>query len=169
LLSVPLKILLGIFLGVSFPVVAQPAAGADDLTFEGQLLLTLHGVNTMEIAAGQLAIARGNSVAVRQFGAQLVKDHRAADEQVLALALQRNVKIPVDVAGDGLVGLTTRDGATFDNAFILMMLDDHIKTIATVKGAQARINNAALKAFLQTLVPTLESHRDTAAALSKGS
>jgi putative membrane protein len=168
LAAVLLKLPLCILLVLSFPVVAQPAAGADDLTFEGQLLLTLHGVNTMEIAAGQLAVARGNSVAIRQFGAQLVKDHRAADEQVLALALQRNVKIPVDVADDGLVSLTTRTGDAFDNAFLLMMLDGHIKTIATVKGAQARINNAAMKAFLQTLVPTLESHRDTAAALSKG-
>jgi putative membrane protein len=165
---VPLKILASIFLVASFPVMAQPNAGADDLTFEGQLLLTLHSVNTMEIAAGQLAVARGNSAAVRQFGAQLVKDHRAAEEQVLALALQRNVKIPVDVADDGLVALSARTGDAFDNAFILMMLDGHIKTIATVKGAQARINNVAMKAFLQTLVPTLESHRDTAAALSKG-
>ena len=49
-----------------------------------------------------------------------------------------------------------------------MMLDDHIKTIATVKAGQTRISNAALKAFLQTLLPILESHRDTAATLTKG-
>ena len=101
-------------------------------------------------------------------GAQLVKDHRAADEQVLSLALQRNVKLPPDIADDGLIGLTTRTGDAFDHAFVLMMLDDHIKTIATVKAGQTRISNAALKAFLQTLLPILESHRDTAATLTKG-
>src|SRR5271154_6928460 len=81
-------------------VMAEPGEGADELTFEGQLLLTLHGANKMEMGAGQLAMIKGTSDGIRQFGAELVKDHSAADEQVLALAAKRNVTVPAVVPPD---------------------------------------------------------------------
>ncbi len=151
-----------------FAVAAEPGEGSVELTFEGQLLVTLHGANTMEIAAGKLAVAKSTSPAVQQFGAELIKDHSVADEQVLTLAAQRNVEIPAAPRSDPnlnyLSGLT---GEAFDRAFIQMMLEDHIKAIELVQSAQKRIASAPLSAFLKTLLPTLQSHRDTAVALSK--
>ena len=149
-------------------ILAEPGAGADDLTFDGQLLVTLHGANLMEIAAGKLAIARSTSPAVQQFGAELVKDHSAADEQLLTLAAKRNVTIPAVAPSDPTLkyisGLTAD---AFDRAFIQMMLDDHIKAIELVQSAQARISNVAVSEFLKQLLPTLQNHRDTAVAVSR--
>lgn len=158
-----------VLLGTPLCALAAPSAGADDLTFEGQVLVTLHGANTMEIAAGKLAVAKGSSPAIQQFGAELVKDHSAADEQVLALAAQRNVPMPAAPASDPNLGYVSGlSGEAFDRAFIQMMLDDHIKAIEMVQSAQKRIANVPVAAFLKALLPTLESHRDTAVALSKG-
>ena len=149
-------------------ILAEPGAGADDLTFDGQLLVTLHGANLMEIAAGKLAIARSTSPAIQQFGAELVKDHSAADEQLLTLAAKRNVTIPAVAPSDPTLkyisGLTAD---AFDRAFIQMMLDDHIKAIELVQSAQARISNVAVSEFLKQLLPTLQNHRDTAVAVSR--
>jgi putative membrane protein len=157
-----------VLLGTPLCVLGAPSAGADDLTFEGQVLVTLHGANMMEIAAGKLAVAKGSSPAIQQFGAELVKDHSAADEQVLALAAQRNVPMPAAPASDPNLGYVSGlSGEAFDRAFIQMMLDDHIKAIEMVQSAQKRIANAPVAAFLKTLLPTLESHRDTAVALSR--
>src|SRR5208283_4946957 len=153
----------------SFCVQAEPANGADDLTFEGQLLLNLHNAYSMEISAGQLAMTRGTSVAIRQFGSDLVKDLRVADAQILALAAKRNVSVTPDVDGEHLRSLASLTGDAFDHAFVLMTLDDHTKTLAMLKLGQARINNDAVRALLETLRPTLENQRDTAATLSKGS
>jgi putative membrane protein len=151
-----------------FCILAEPGAGADDLTFDGQILVTLHGANTMEIAAGKLAIARSTSPAIQQFGAELVKDHSAADEQVLTLAAKRNVPIPGVVPSDPTLRyISGLSGDAFDRAFIQMMLDDHIKAIELVQSAQARISNVAISDFLKQLLPTLQNHRDTAVAVSR--
>lgn len=149
-------------------VMAEPGEGADELTFEGQLLVTLHGANKMEIAAGQLAVTKGTSDGVRQFGAVLVKDHSAADEQVLALAARRNVTIPPVVPSDpSLKYISGLSGEAFDRAFIQMMLDDHIKAIEMVQSAQKRISDVPISNFLKELLPTLQDHRDTAVAVSR--
>jgi putative membrane protein len=151
-----------------FAVKAEPGEGAAELTFEGQLLVTLHAANAMEIAAGQVAMTKGTSAGIRQFGADLVKDHSAADEQVLALAAKRNVTVPAVERDSTLKYVSDLSGDAFDRAFVQMMLDDHIKAIEMIQSAQKRISNVPLSAFLKTLLPTLQSHRDTAVELSRG-
>lgn len=153
---------------VPLSVMAE-AGSATDMTFDGQLLNTLHESNLMEMAAGRLATVRGTSAGVRQFGADLVADHGLADEQVIALAAKMNVILPSTAAPqeDGLKQLASLSGDAFDRAFLKMMVDDHAKAISLVQGAQSRVVNAPLTAFLRKLLPTLESHRDTALALTK--
>jgi putative membrane protein len=164
----PLRLFCLFLLLLPFAVGAEPNEGSVELTFEGQLLVTLHGANTMEIAAGKLAVAKSTSPAIQQYAAQLIKDHSAADEQVLTLAAQRNVQIPAAAASDpNLKYVAGLSGEAFDRAFIEMMLEDHIKAIETVQSAQKRIANVPISAFLSTLLPTLEGHRDTAVAISR--
>lgn len=145
----------------------KPSDGKDDMTFGGQLLATLHEANLMEIAAGQLALTHSSSASVKQFGAELIRDHSAADEQVTAMAGRRNVTLPPAKEDDGVKRLAGLRDEAFDAAFASMMIDDHIKAIALVRSAQKRIAEPRLAAFLKTLLPTLEKHRDTAMALSK--
>jgi putative membrane protein len=147
-------------------VVAQPE-GTPDNTFGGQVLLSLHGANVMEIAAGQLALTHSSSSAVKQFGAELVKDHSLADETVVALAARRNIPLPPQKEDEGIKRLSGLRDEPFDAAFIQMMVDDHVKAIAMVQSAQKRIAEPQLAAFLKMLLPTLERHRDTAMSLKR--
>jgi len=154
---------------VPFSVLAQ-ADSATEMTFEGGVLNTVHEINLHLIAAGRLATARGSSVAIQQFGAELVADHGLADEQVVALAARTNVILPSTAApqGDSLQQLSILSGEAFDRAFLKMMVEDNDKAIAMVQAAQPRVSSAPLTAFLRKLLPTLQKHRDTAMALSKG-
>jgi len=149
-------------------VMAQ-ANSATEMTFEGQLLNTLHEANLMEIAAGRLALTRGTTAAIQQYGAQLVADHSLADDQVAAMAAKANVILPSTAAAqdDGLKQLGILTGEAFDHAFIKMMVADHDKAISLVQNAQPRVSSPQLTAFLRQLLPTLEKHRDAAIALSK--
>ena len=96
-------------------VVAQTPApsntAAPDPTFDSQLLRTLHQANLAEIAAGRMAMARGTSAAVQQYGADVVKDHQSADDQVIALATKLNVTLPAAAPEDeGVKQLTGLKG-----------------------------------------------------------
>ena len=147
-------------------VLAQPE-GTPDNTFGGQVLVSLHGANLMEIAAGQLALTHSSSSAVKQFGAELVKDHSSADETVIAMAAKKNVTLAPVKEDEGIKRLSALRDEPFDAAFIQMMVDDHVKVIALVQSAQKRIAEPQLAAFLKMVLPTLERHRDTAMSLNR--
>ncbi|MGO9830052.1 MAG: DUF4142 domain-containing protein [Myxococcaceae bacterium] len=160
--------LLPILLLVPFSTMAEPAS-ATEMTFEGQLLNTLHEANLMEIAAGRLALTRGASAAVKRYAAVLVRDHSLADEQVTALAQTMNVPLPSKAAPQegGLKVLSSLNGTSFDRTFLKMMVEDHTQAVSLVRHAQPRVSSPALTALLSKLLPILESHLETALALSK--
>jgi putative membrane protein len=130
--------------------------------------------NNGEIAAGQQATARATSAAVKSFGQQMVTDHTAANQRLLAL-LQRVGISPTDSpqrqmlamqAQSTLDLLWTRTGAAFDTAYIqsqVLMHQQVLNLLDTVliPGAQ----NAELKAELTTTRATVAAHLAAAQAL----
>jgi putative membrane protein len=156
------------FLLLPLAVVAQTDSATDPV-FESRLLNTLHQANLMEIAAGRMAITRGTTPAIRQYGANLVKDHTMADSELVALAAKLSVVMPAaSPPQDGLDTLGNFNGTAFDRAFVKMMLDDHDKALAMVRDAEPRVKNGQLSAYLEKLVPVLEEHRNTAMTLNQG-
>lgn len=149
-------------------VVAQTDSSTDPL-FQSRLLNSLHEGNRMEIAAGHLAGTRGATPAVRQFAANLVKDHSTADTELVTLAAKLNVVLPAASAPQyGLEELGQLTGRAFDKAFVMMMVEDHDKALALVRGAQPRVKNGSLSAYLGKVLTVLEKHRATAMALNQG-
>jgi len=78
-------------------LLVAPYAGA--LAAQGALsddivLRQIHRTNLEEIRMGQLAQRNGSSAQVKQYGAQLVRDHQAADQKVVALAKQLRIALP---------------------------------------------------------------------------
>jgi len=143
------------------------STGSTETSSERQLLIRLHEADLMEIAAGRLAIARGTTAAIRQYGTDLVKDHGLVEEQVGGLAARMSVILPPPAEEPGLTHLANLTGAAFDRAFVTMMVEDHDKVIALVQGAHSRVRDPQLAALLLKLLPMLENHRDTALALSQ--
>ena len=68
---------------------STPGALSDDI-----VLRQIHRTNLEEIRMGQLAQRNGSSAQVKQYGAQLVRDHKAADQKVVALAKQLRIALP---------------------------------------------------------------------------
>lgn len=72
-------------------------AGPQD---DNAVILQMHRTNQHEIRAGQLAQRNGGSARIKSFGAQLVRDHRSADQKVTALARQMGVALPMGQGAD---------------------------------------------------------------------
>jgi putative membrane protein len=144
---------------------AALAADAPDAEVS-QVLNKLHHSNQKEVKMGQEAREKGNSPAVKDYGATLERDHTAADEKVAALARKRNIELADAPAAEPKHVLAP--GEAFDKHFAEMMVDDHKKDIAEVKAEHGKTADAELKELLGNLLPTLEKHLTTAEALADG-
>jgi len=141
---------------------ADTAASAES----AKVLSKLHHSNQMEIAAGKLALEKGQSKDVKSFGKTLVNDHAAADKKVMALAKEEKIDMPASVPmPDTMDNLKGASAAEFDRTFVADMLDDHKKDVAEAKEARDATKDTKLKSLLTATIPVLEKHRDTAQKL----
>ena len=146
-----------------------PATGTDEGPPPGEVLTKLHHANEMEIEAGKLALEKGQSKAIKDYGKTLVRDHTAADKQVMALAKQLKVEFETMPAMKNakLEAAKSATGPEFDQMFAEAMLEDHTKDVAEATAARDATKNPKLKRLLTALVPKLEKHKATALKLAK--
>lgn len=148
-----------------------------------QVLAKLHAANQMEMEAGGLAASRGQSGKVKRYGEQLIKDHRQADNTVMAFAKRKGIDLPgvpsmpakesgeSDKQGDdqsmssSMARLRTLSGAEFDRAFLTQMVSDHDDALRMVRNARSQTQDSEMRALLNKLAPVLQQHRDLAQRL----
>jgi len=128
-----------------------------------EVLGNLHQADVKEVQAGKIAQKNGESEAVRDYGAMLVRDHTAADKKVAALATKENIDLRAATPAPGANDMgTTASGPDFDKKFAQEMLDDHRKDLAAITGARNATDDPQLKKLLGDLIPTLEKHESAA-------
>lgn len=142
------------------PTSAELPSAPERGAFPAAVLGRLHLANIHEIMMGKRAEKRGQRKEVREFGTLLVRDHSAADKRLLVFAKRQ--KLEVSVTGQTLDEPDLGGTATFDEKFAAAMVDEHEKSIADVRSSREASTDDALNAFLDSVVPMLERHRDFA-------
>jgi putative membrane protein len=114
--------------------------------------------NNAEIELGTLALSKGQSGAVKQFGQALVADHKKANEEAKAAANAVGVKPPNArlVSIGTMVKLKAESGNAFDRSFIDAMISDHRKDIKTYEEQSGK--NNAVGQYAKQALPTLQKH-----------
>lgn len=157
---------------VATPVVsAQQAGGLDDPT----IVAIFDGANTVDIETGQLAVERGSTDAIRNFGKMLVTDHTNVRKMGRDLATKLGVT-PTPPADHGeaaahralmrkLGGLS---GTAFDRAFLEHEIAFHAATIdAITTTLLPAIKNAEVKALVEKVSPAFVGHLKMAESMLK--
>ena len=122
----------------------------------------------MEAHLGQMAEAQAARQAVKDFGQQLSKDHTNAYEGLSVLSSKTGEAIPKAIGHDQTIEhLAHLKGPSFDRAFLLDEVQSHKAALATFKTEAEKGENADVKAWAKSMIPTLEEHLKTAEALSK--
>src|SRR3984957_14890606 len=114
-----------------------------------------------EVAMGNMAQLRAQSPSVRDFGAQMVKDHSAANEKLKALAQSKNITLPANPSVDEMEAkskLQVLSGQSFDKSYIKGMIKDHEEDIAEFKKEAASGQDPDARAFASATLPTLQAH-----------
>jgi len=132
--------------------------------------------NTYDMETGSLAVSKGHSKAVRDFGAMLVRDHRnvRAQGRQLAKSLHVTPTAPKDFAlakahVSAMKSLRAPKGKKFDRAFLQHEIDYHNAVIdAITKTLLPATQNAQVKDLETKVAPAFAAHRDRAQSLLDG-
>jgi putative membrane protein len=143
-------------LAVLFPFVALAADIPD-----GKFYRNAAEGGMAEIQMGNLAQQKSHSQSVKDFGAQMVKDHSAANEKLKALAESKNITLPANPSVEEMAikaKLQVLSGDSFDKSYIKGMIKDHEEDIAEFKKEATSGQDPDARAFASATLPTLEAH-----------
>jgi putative membrane protein len=162
-------------LGAAHPSTAW-AQGAPSKLDDPTIVAIFDAANTYDMETGSLAISKGHSKMVRDFGEMLVRDHRNVRAQGRDLAKSLNVTptppkdFPLAVAhAAAMRSLRGADGDAFDRAFLQHEVDFHNAVInAVTTTLLPATQNAQVKDLETKVAPAFVAHRDRAQSLLNG-
>jgi len=124
----------------------------------------------MEVQLGQAVADKATNPDVKQFAQRMVTDHTTANNELKALAQQKEVTLPTDLDPKHqkmMDKITSKTGADLDKAYIQAMVKDHHKDVAEFQKAANNAKDADLKAWAAKTLPVLQEHLTMAQGINK--
>lgn len=124
----------------------------------------------MEVELGKYATNNASSPKVKEFGQTMVTDHSKANEELKALAAQKNVSLPLTPMPEHQEHINTlesKKGAEFDKAYMSMMVEDHQHDVEEFEKAANSSSDPEVKAFAAKTVPVLKQHLEMAKSINE--
>jgi putative membrane protein len=138
----------------------------------------VHNANAGEIALGKLASTKATNSKVREFGAEMVKDHTQMMKDAHALMTKVNAGVDStwddakDLAGAGadkLKELTDKaKGADWDKNYIDFMVDGHQKVLGKLQDAAKATADTTVAAGLAKSTAKVQEHLTKAQSIQAG-
>ena len=110
---------------------------------------------------GQLAQQNGRSAAVRRFGQQMVSHHGQSNQEMTALAQQKQLTPPSTMGAEHQSiydDLAKLRGSAFDRAYAQAMVRDHQEDLRTYQTEAQNGTDPDVRAFAARHVPILQDH-----------
>jgi putative membrane protein len=115
--------------------------------------------NLQEVSSGQLAIQQAKRSGVKSFGQMMVKDHGAAEQELLALAKSKRIGLPAAATGGIKPDLLLKNaGDHFDQMYVHAMVAGHGNKVQAFENYATTGKDPDVKAFAQKMLPTLKAH-----------
>jgi len=143
---------------------SQAKVGPVDATF----IRTAGRSNKAEIDLAKLAQDKASNPQIKDYAAQIVKDHETLDKDLSDLASKKDVTVPAVTQTEKMSKdtLDKMKGTDFDRAFLADMIRDHQQAITTYTKA-AQSTDPDVKAFAEKTLPALKEHLQKAKDLQK--
>jgi putative membrane protein len=142
-----------------------PTLSTTDATF-----INLAGTSGIEeITFGQLAQTKASRAAVRNYAAQMVTDHTAANQQLIALAQAKQMTPPssMDMLHQQLFQkLQGMRGQAFDRAYMDSQVQDHVMVVEAFHTEATNGTDPQVRSFAQQNLPTMQQHLQMARGLT---
>jgi putative membrane protein len=121
--------------------------------------------DAFEIAAGKLAQEKGESKAVKDFGAMMVAQHTDSTAKLKAAGAKSDPKVVPNPALNAeqeanLTALRGASGEAFDTLYKTQQIAAHQQALALMQAYAANGDAPAIKSFAQETAPVVETHLD---------
>ncbi len=139
---------------------SESAVGDDAAAFMKQAALG----GMMEVELGKVAQEKAANAQVKAFAAKMITDHEKANAELKTLASDAGIILPSEYPAEiktHIDEMKKLKGAAFDQHYMDMMVNDHVKTLALFKSATT-IAERPVKEFAERTLPILESHHKMA-------
>ena len=161
--------------GLTVAALPSSASGQSATLDDATIVAIFDAANSADIETGQLAVTRGQSKEVRDFGAMLVRDHEVVRQMGRDLAAKLHVAPtpPKDDPGakahaEAIARLRSLSGAAFDRAFLQHEARFHQGVLDAVSTTLLpAIRNAELRALVEQVAPAFQAHMLAAQNLEK--
>lgn len=143
----------------------------DDLRMDNhQFVVQASSSNSFEIAAGNLAIKKGESENVKSYGRRMVQDHTIVGLEMDSLADAKGWSIPSELQTKEKANLDKLNAASdteFDQQFADIMIQSHEDAVElfTMASAKNGVTDSDLRKFAADKLPALKKHLEDALTL----
>ncbi|MEG4234067.1 DUF4142 domain-containing protein [Microcoleus sp. Pol11C3] len=118
-------------------------------------------LSMLEVELGRLAVQRGSSAGVKQYGQEMVDEHTRANQELMQLVMQKQVELPTEMSTQNtafMERLSGLSGTSFDRAYKQAMIESHNQAIALFQAQSQQGQDPELKAWATQKLPNLQAH-----------
>jgi len=122
-----------------------------------------------EVELGRDAQQKAADAQVKSFGQRMETDHSKANSELRALITQKGITVPGGMGPQHTAVKNRLDklqGASFDQAYMREMVNDHVKDVREFETA-SKSTDPDVKAFAEKTLPTLREHLKMAQDINK--
>ena len=122
-----------------------------------------------EVEIGKLAKDRALNPRVKNFAEMMIKDHTAANNDLMTIARDKSVTLPSKLGKhqSHLEDLSKKNGAEFDKAYMKAMVNGHEDVVKELEKCAQNGTDPDVKTFAAQKLPTIRMHLDSAKAINK--
>jgi predicted outer membrane protein len=132
---------------------AKPGAATAPLSAQDKnFMMSAAKGGAMEVQMGQMATQQGQSPEVKKLGAEMASAHTKANNQLMALANARGVKLDTRHKMDKM------SGGNFDQQWLAQAEKAHMQMISEFQAEAKNGFDPELKSWAAKMVPTLQAH-----------
>jgi putative membrane protein len=125
----------------------------------------------LEVKLSQLAEQKATSAEVKELAKRIERDHTAGNDELMAVAKQKNIMLPMDLRGEcqeTYEAFQKLEGQDFDNAYVLFLVKDHLKDIMMFQKEASNGTDADIKQWAAKTLPTLREHTGKVSMVAQG-
>jgi putative membrane protein len=116
--------------------------------------------NMQEVAQARIAVDQSTSPDVKAFASKMITDHGNAESQLMKLIESKGIQLPKEATETPQedIMLKSTPSKDFDRVYVHMMVPGHRQTVAMFEKYAITGKDPVVKAFAQSMLPTLKEH-----------